>query len=94
MTTVQSYFIVGSMKTTLSVKRQVSLPKELCDQLNLKPGTRIEWQVERGKLIGNPFPPEGWRALIGRHKRGSKGTATLLAQRREDREREDRKLAR
>jgi bifunctional DNA-binding transcriptional regulator/antitoxin component of YhaV-PrlF toxin-antitoxin module len=82
------------MKTTLSEKRQVSIPKELCDKLDLEAGAQIAWEIQDRKLIGHPLPKEGWRALIGRHKGGPDLVAQLLKQRREDREREDRKLAR
>jgi len=82
------------MKTTLSAKRQVPVPKALCDKLNLQPGTQIVWDVADGKLIGHPLPREGWRALIGKHKVGGDLVAELLAQRRKDRERENAKLAR
>ena len=82
------------MTTTLSVKRQIAIPKEICDRLELKPGARIAWEEQHGKVIGRPLPKEGWRALIGRHKDGPDLVATVLKQRREDRERESRKLAR
>lgn len=82
------------MKTTISAKRQVSVPKELCDKLNLQPGMQIDWDVADGKLIGHPLPREGWRSLIGKHKTGGNLVARLLAQRKQDRERENRKLAR
>jgi antitoxin component of MazEF toxin-antitoxin module len=82
------------MTTTLSAKRQVSIPKRLCDELELEAGSRIAWQVRDGKLVGNPHPKEGWRSLIGKHKEGPDLVTVLLKTRREDREREDRKLAR
>ena len=82
------------MKTTLSVKRQVSIPKRVCDELALEPGAQIAWEAADGKLVGRPLPKEGWRSLIGKHKDGPDLVAELLKQRREDREREDRKLAR
>jgi hypothetical protein len=44
--------------------------------------------------VGRPLPKEGWRSLIGKYKGGPDLVAALLKQRREDREREDRKLAR
>ena len=61
---------------------------------DLKPGARIAWDVEGHRLVGRPLPKEGWRSLIGKHKGGPDLVAELLKQRREDREREDRKLAR
>jgi antitoxin component of MazEF toxin-antitoxin module len=82
------------MKTTLSAKRQVSIPKQLCDELELEPGAQIAWEVQDSKLVGRPLPKEGWRSLIGKYKGGPDLVAALLKQRREDREREDRKLAR
>ena len=82
------------MKTTLSAKRQVSIPKQLCDELELEPGAQIVWEVQDSKLVGRPLPKEGWRSLIGKYKGGPDLVAALLKQRREDREREDRKLAR
>lgn len=82
------------MTTTLSAKRQVSVPKSICDRLDLKPGARIAWDVEGQKLVGRPLPKEGWRSLVGKYKGGPDLVATLLKQRREDRAREDRKLAR
>jgi len=82
------------MKTTLSAKRQVSIPKRVCDQLELEPGSRIAWEATDGKLVGRPVPANVLEKLTGIHKGGPDLVAGLLKQRREDREREDRKLAR
>ncbi len=82
------------MKTTLSAKRQISIPKEVCDRLALKPGTRIGWEAAEGKLIGRPIPEKVLEKLTGIHKGGPDLVAGLLKQRRHDREREERKLAR
>lgn len=81
------------MKATLSAKRQISIPKPVCDQLQLKPGSRVDFEVEQGKLIGYPLPEKGWRSLIGKYKGGPDLVQTLLDTRRDDREHEDRKLA-
>jgi AbrB family looped-hinge helix DNA binding protein len=40
------------MKIVVSEKGQVTIPKRVRDELGLKPGTRIEFQAERGRLIG------------------------------------------
>lgn len=85
--------IVG-MKTTLSTKRQISIPKELCDELDLEPGSKISWEVVEGRLVGRPLPTNVLEKLTGIHKGGPDLVAQLLQQRREDRERENRKLAR
>ena len=94
LASIRSYSIVAGMKTTLSAKRQVSIPKTLCDQLDLRPGARIAWEAADGKLIGRPLPLNVLKKLTGIHKGGPDLVAQLLKQRREDREREDRKLAR
>ncbi len=82
------------MKTTLSAKRQVSIPKRLCDELELETGARIAWEAADGKLVGRPVPANVLDKLTGIHKGGPDLVAGLLKQRREDRAREDRKLAR
>lgn len=94
MTAFASYRIVVGMKSTLSAKRQVSIPKEICDQLSLQPGARIAWEAADGKLVGRPVPENVLATLTGIHKGGPDLVGNLLKQRREDREREDRKLAR
>jgi antitoxin PrlF len=40
------------MKTTISTKGQVTIPKEIRDRLGLRPGTQLEFTAEGGRLIG------------------------------------------
>ncbi len=75
------------MKTTLSAKRQVSIPKQLCDELDLEPGAQIAWEAAEGKLVGRPVPTNVLEKLTGIHRGGPDLVAGLLKQRREDRER-------
>ena len=82
------------MTTTLSEKRQISIPKELCDQLHVQPGARITWEVEGDKLVGRPLPGDIIAHLTGIYKDGPDLVARLLADRRKDRQMSDRKLAR
>jgi bifunctional DNA-binding transcriptional regulator/antitoxin component of YhaV-PrlF toxin-antitoxin module len=82
------------MTTTLSEKRQISIPKELCDQLQVQPGSRIAWEVEGNKLVGRPLPADIIAALTGIYKDGADLVSKLLAERRKDREMSERKLAR
>ena len=40
------------MKTTVSEKGQITIPKALRDKLGLRPGTVLEFNAIEGKLIG------------------------------------------
>jgi antitoxin PrlF len=42
----------ASMKTTISTKGQVTIPKDIRDRLGLRPGTQLEFAAEGGKLVG------------------------------------------
>jgi AbrB family looped-hinge helix DNA binding protein len=53
------------MKSVVSEKGQVTIPKACRDRLGLKPGTVLEFETRDGKLIGvkRPFqdPIARWR---------------------------------
>ena len=40
------------MPTTVSTKGQVTIPKEIRDRLGLRPGSRLEFTAENGRLVG------------------------------------------
>jgi len=40
------------MKSAVSEKGQVTIPKSVRDHLGLRPGTLIEFRAENGKLVG------------------------------------------
>ena len=40
------------MRSAVSEKGQVTIPKSIRDRLGLRPGTVIEFRAEEGKLIG------------------------------------------
>jgi len=57
------------MKSALSSKGQVTIPKSVRDRLGLRPGMRIEFRAERGRLIGTKsLPIEALRRWRGRGK--------------------------
>lgn len=72
----------------------MSIPKTLCDRLELKPGTRIDWDISGDRLVGQPLPERAWTRLIGLRKKGPNMVEGLLKAREEDRVRETRKMAR
>ena len=39
------------MTATVSSKGQVTIPKELRDRLGIEPGTLLEFEAERGRLV-------------------------------------------
>jgi AbrB family looped-hinge helix DNA binding protein len=47
------------MKSVVSDKGQVTIPKGLRDRLGLRPGSTIEFEVKNGKLIGAKRDPAG-----------------------------------
>jgi antitoxin PrlF len=67
------------MKTTVSEKGQITIPKRLRDRLGLRPGTVLDFEEADGRLIGRrlvpvdtldelygilPLPPGGTDAFI------------------------------
>ena len=61
------------MKSAVSEKGQVTIPKSVRDHLGLRPGTLIEFRAENGKLVGTKALAEDvfrkWRGR-GRLPRG------------------------
>lgn len=48
------------MYTTVTGKNQVTIPAELARQLNIKPGTRLDWQItDDNALRVKPLPSRG-----------------------------------
>lgn len=69
----------SGMKTTVSEKGQITIPKRLRDRLGLRPGTVLDFEEAEGKLVGRklvhadslgelygilPLPPGGTDAFI------------------------------
>jgi AbrB family looped-hinge helix DNA binding protein len=56
------------MVTTVTGKNQITIPAELVRQLDIQPGTRVEWSIgEEGVLIARLLPP---RAELARQAAG------------------------
>lgn len=67
------------MKTTVSEKGQITIPKRLRDRMGLLPGTVLDFEEDAGRLVGRklmpadhldelygilPLPPGGTDAFI------------------------------
>ncbi|HIG82046.1 MAG TPA: AbrB/MazE/SpoVT family DNA-binding domain-containing protein [Verrucomicrobiales bacterium] len=78
------------MKTLLSAKRQISIPKALCEELEMAPGSHVEWEIRDGLLIGTPLPKDAWKNLpkMFTREEAKRGWNAFLEMRREERARE------
>jgi AbrB family looped-hinge helix DNA binding protein len=45
------------MKTTVSEKGQITIPKRLRERLGLRPGTVIDFEEANGRLVGRRLVP-------------------------------------
>ena len=72
------------VKATVSSKGQIAIPKAVREQLNLKPGTEVELDVQGQTLlmrrIVSKFPD--WRTMRGMVKTGPSLTKALEEERR------------
>jgi AbrB family looped-hinge helix DNA binding protein len=54
------------MKTTVSEKGQVTIPKALRDRLGIRPGQVLEVCEDRGKLVvAKAAPTDVWESVVG-----------------------------
>jgi AbrB family looped-hinge helix DNA binding protein len=48
------------MITTVTGKNQITIPAKLANQLEIQPGTRLDWSLgENGVLLVRPLPSRG-----------------------------------
>jgi AbrB family looped-hinge helix DNA binding protein len=78
------------MKTVVSAKGQVVIPKKIRDQLRLRPGDRLIVQVVGDGVLLRPERPELAGRLFGRY-RGLSLTAELEAEHRAELDRDSRR---
>jgi antitoxin PrlF len=54
------------MKTTVSEKGQITIPKRLRDRLGLRAGTVLDFEEEEGRIVGRKMrPADRLDALVG-----------------------------
>jgi AbrB family looped-hinge helix DNA binding protein len=67
------------MKTTVSEKGQITIPKRLRDRLGLRPGTVLDFEEADGALVGRRLlPADQLDALVGILPRPEGGTDATL----------------
>lgn len=50
-------------RSTITSKRQTTVPKEVCDALEVGPGDKITWEVHGGRVTITTERPAFWRWL-------------------------------
>ncbi len=53
------------MKTTVSEKGQITIPKRLRDRLGLRPGTVLDFEEAEGRLVGRKVQVDTLDSLYG-----------------------------
>jgi AbrB family looped-hinge helix DNA binding protein len=48
-------------RSTITSKRQTTIPKEVCDTLNVGPGDKINWEIHGGRVSVTTERPAFWR---------------------------------
>ena len=67
------------MKTTVSEKGQITIPKRLRDRLGLRPGTVLDFEETEGRLIGRRLGPvDDLDSLVGILPRIPGGTDAFI----------------
>lgn len=80
-------------KATISAKGQISIPKSIRDQLNLKPGTRVAIDVQGEQVVMkrlSGFPD--WRTMRGMFRGGVNLTEELAKERAAELAKDDARL--
>jgi AbrB family looped-hinge helix DNA binding protein len=81
----------------VSSEGQITIPKAIREQLNLKPGTQVEIDIQDKQLVMKRVGPEilpDWRTMEGMIKAGPSLTEALEEEHREELALEDEKLGR
>lgn len=67
------------MKTTVSEKGQITIPKRLRDRLGLRPGTILDFEETEGRLVGRRLGPvDDLDTLVGILPRIPGGTDAFI----------------
>ena len=76
------------MKSKVSSKGQAVIPKEIRKALGIGPSTVLHWEVQDGRIIVYPLPPDPVRAALGFLKGKGSSFQEFMQDRREERMKE------
>lgn len=74
--------------TTVSVRGQTVVPREIRRALNIEPESKLVWEIRGVEIVVHPLPANPVRAARGILRDRGLGTADLLQDRRLERSRE------
>jgi AbrB family looped-hinge helix DNA binding protein len=77
-------------RSILSSKGQLVIPSELRRQLGMRPGTGVSLEVEGDRIVLVPDSTMNWRSMSGCLKGKPSALDYLQAERKKEREREER----
>jgi AbrB family looped-hinge helix DNA binding protein len=66
-------------QSTITSKRQTTVPKEVCDALDVGPGDKITWEVNGGRVAVTTERPAFWR-WVGSVKGGPDDPVEAVAE--------------
>jgi bifunctional DNA-binding transcriptional regulator/antitoxin component of YhaV-PrlF toxin-antitoxin module len=76
------------MKTTVSVRGQTVVPRAIRERMGIVPQTKLKWQIVDGVIVVQPIPPDPVQAAVGILKGRGPTIDDLLAERQQERQRE------
>lgn len=74
--------------TTVSVRGQTVIPREIRRALKIEPESKLEWEIRDGEIVVHPLPPDPIGASRGLLRDRGLGHEELLAERRGERVRD------
>lgn len=74
------------MESTVSVRGQTVIPRQIREELGITPTTRLVWKVKNGVIIVLPLPSDPVKSAVGILEGRGLSTADLLAERKADKE--------
>jgi len=76
------------MQTTVSVRGQTVIPRQIREKLGITTETRLEWSVKNGVVIILPIPPDPVKSAVGILEGRGLHIKDLLEERKADRDKE------
>lgn len=76
------------LQSTVSVRWQTVIPREIRRQLGIEPRSKLEWELKDGFIQVRPIPADPVRASLGLLESRDLSTESLLEERRRERVRE------